>query len=148
MPGVTITLAAGGQKRAVVTDDNGGYRLSRVPAGTVTVTSAMQGFKTGEHTFAFDGQPRRLDFRMNLGSLAETVTVTSQAAGVQFDRNAPRADEVVQQAPSQNVVNMQRKVAGVLPVRVDVPRAGTSYRYVRPLVLDDETTVSLRYKRR
>ena len=58
-----------------------------------------------------------------------------------------RADEI-QQAPSQNVVNMQRKVAGVLPVRIDVPRAGTSYRFVRPLVLDEQTTVSLRYKRR
>ena len=43
---------------------------------------------------------------------------------------------------------MQRKVAGVLPVRVDVPRAGTAYRFVRPLVLNEETSVSFRYKRR
>jgi hypothetical protein len=84
---------------------------------------------------------------MNLGALQETVTVTSQAAGVQPDRNASRADEV-QQAPSQNVVNMQRKVAGVLPVRVDVPRAGTAYRFVRPLVLNEETEVTFRYRRK
>ena len=43
---------------------------------------------------------------------------------------------------------MQRKVAGVLPVRVDVPRAGTAYRFVRPLVLSEETSVSFRYKRK
>ena len=59
-----------------------------------------------------------------------------------------RAQTRIQQAPSENVVNMQRKVAGVLPVRIDMPRAGTSYRFVRPLVLDEQTTVSLRYKRR
>ena len=33
-------------------------------------------------------------------------------------------------------------------VRVDVPRAGTAYRFVRPLVLNEETSVSFRYKRR
>jgi len=50
--------------------------------------------------------------------------------------------------PSQNVINLQRRAAGVLPVRVDVPRAGVSHQFVKPLVLDQETVVSLRYKRR
>ena len=50
--------------------------------------------------------------------------------------------------PSQNVINLQRRTAGVLPVRVDVPRAGTSHQFVKPLVIDQETTVTLRYKRR
>jgi hypothetical protein len=59
-----------------------------------------------------------------------------------------RRDEPQQQAPSSNVVNLQRRVAGVLPVRMDVPRAGASYRFVRPLVLDEETTVRFRYKAR
>ena len=51
-------------------------------------------------------------------------------------------------APSQNVINLQRRTSGVLPIRVDVPRAGTSHRFVKPLVVDQETTVTLRYKRR
>jgi hypothetical protein len=33
-------------------------------------------------------------------------------------------------------------------VPIDVPRSGTSYRFVRPLVLDEETTVSFRYKKK
>ena len=42
-----------------------------------------------------------------------------------------------------------RAAGGVaLPVRVDVPRAGVSHQFVKPLVLDQETVVSLRYKRR
>jgi hypothetical protein len=44
------------------------------------------------------------------------------------------------------VVNLQRRAAGVLPIRVDVPRAGNSYRFVRPLVLDEETKMTFKYK--
>jgi hypothetical protein len=51
-------------------------------------------------------------------------------------------------APSQNVFNLQRRVAGVLPVRIDVPKAGKSYRFVRPLVLDEQTQVMFQYKTR
>ena len=50
--------------------------------------------------------------------------------------------------PSQNVVDLQRKATGVLPVRIDVPRAGTSHQFIKPLVVDQETVVRLRYKRR
>ncbi|HEX7138494.1 MAG TPA: hypothetical protein VF219_11630, partial [Vicinamibacterales bacterium] len=66
--------------------------------------------------------------------------------------NAPRSDakvnEAQKQEPSQNVINLQKRAAGVLPVRMDVPRAGTSHQFVKPLVVDQETFVSLRYKRR
>ena len=51
-----------------------------------------------------------------------------------------------QLAASANVTNLQQRVSGVLPVRVDVPRAGNSYHFVRPLVLDEETRVTFTYK--
>ena len=47
---------------------------------------------------------------------------------------------------STNVVNLQQRVAGVLPIRVEVPRAGRSFRFVRPLVLDEETKVTFSYR--
>ncbi len=50
--------------------------------------------------------------------------------------------------PSVNVQNLQRRVAGVLPVRVDVPHAGHSYHFVRPLVVDEDTSVRFRYRSR
>ena len=53
-----------------------------------------------------------------------------------------------QNTPSANVMNLQKRVAGVLPVPVDVPRAGTSFSFVRPLVLDEETKVTFSYKSR
>jgi len=49
-------------------------------------------------------------------------------------------------AASVNVYNWQKRVSGVLPVHVDVPRAGNSYRFVRPLVLDEETKVTFTHK--
>jgi hypothetical protein len=49
--------------------------------------------------------------------------------------------------PSQNVVNLQARAAGVLPIRVDVPRAGVSHQFTKPLVVNTEATVKLRYKR-
>ena len=61
---------------------------------------------------------------------------------------ANAADEQKAAAPSQNVVDLQRRTAGVLPVRIDVPRAGTSHQFVKPLVVDQEVTVGFRYKRR
>jgi hypothetical protein len=49
---------------------------------------------------------------------------------------------------SQNAVNLQRRVAGILPVPVEVPRSGKSYRFVRPLVMDEETRITFQYKSR
>jgi hypothetical protein len=59
-------------------------------------------------------------------------------------RDMQRAPE----PPSQNVVNLQRRAAGVLPVRIDIPRAGASHQFVKALAVDQETVVSLQYKRR
>ena len=144
LPGVTITLRVDGRQRQVTTDAKGMYRLSGVPVGQVHVRATLAGFNSNEATFIFEGDPRRLDMRLEVQALREAVTVMSEGV---TDLRAEDA-AAAQQAPSQNIVNMQRKVAGVLPVRVDVPRAGTAYRFVRPLVLNEETSVSFRYKRR
>jgi hypothetical protein len=62
------------------------------------------------------------------------------------DRDKKKQEAAAQNGASDNVLNLQKRVAGVLPVRVDVPRAGTSYRFARALVLDEETKVTFSYK--
>jgi hypothetical protein len=89
----------------------------------------------------FDQQPREFNPMLKVGALEETITVSASSPAV--DSRAPQFV-----APSNNVVNLQRRVAGVLPIRIEVPRAGTSYQFVRPLVVDGETTVTMKYKRR
>ena len=115
----------------------------------------MQGFKTSTGTYVRDlNAPLEADARLSVGEASTTVEVTAEAPMIEGLN--PRGDsgrekkkkQAEQQAsgPSSNVMNLQRRVAGVLPVRVDVPRAGTSYSFVRPLVLDEETKVTFNYK--
>jgi Carboxypeptidase regulatory-like domain len=154
LPGARITVIEGGRaRRTTVTDAIGTYVVDDVPSGTITVTSELAGFTTGQRSFTFDGRPRRVDFELPVGAISETVTVTSEVPYLDLrDVTNARAgesktlDAVQQQAPSQNVLNLQRRVAGVLPVRIDVPRTGTLHRFIRPLVLEEETTVSFKYK--
>ncbi|HKV92182.1 MAG TPA: hypothetical protein VJW20_06520, partial [Candidatus Angelobacter sp.] len=97
--------------------------------------------------------PFRLSSRLSVAAANETVEVTAAAspamADRQFekdDRDAKKAEMKQQNAASSNVLNLQKRVAGVLPVRIDVPRAGNSYRFARALVLDEETKVTFNYK--
>ena len=72
--------------------------------------------------------------------VAESVSVVP-ADKPRFTDGRQAANEL-----SQNVQNLQKRAAGVLPVRLDVPRAGQSHTFVRPLVMDEETRVSFRYR--
>ncbi|MCA1561650.1 MAG: carboxypeptidase-like regulatory domain-containing protein [Acidobacteria bacterium] len=161
---MVVVTGPNGETLSTTTDEHGMYSLSNLPSGLLTVTSELPGFSRMRRTLVFDQRPRQVDFQMTMSAAAETVTVTADAplidrrssarvetvrpdAAGQTDRRSETAPPP-QAAPSQNVINMQRRVAGVLPVRMEVPRSGTSYRFVRLLVLDEETTVSLRYKTR
>ena len=85
----------------------------------------------------------------SLGAATQTVTVEATNSPLdrrESERNARKIAAQQQTAASANVTNLQQRVSGVLPVRIDVPRAGNSYHFVRPLVLDEETKVSFTYK--
>jgi hypothetical protein len=71
--------------------------------------------------------------------VAESVTVVTGDKGRVDARQ--QANEL-----SLNVQSLQKRAAGVLPVRLDVPRAGRAHTFVRPLVMDEETRVAFRYK--
>jgi hypothetical protein len=145
LPGVTIVLEAGRSRQVATTGPDGSFLLSGVPSGPVTVTAQLAGLASESRSFAFDQQPQQVDFTMPVGHLAETITVADQSS----DRDRSDARDAQKQVePSQNVINLQRRAAGVLPVRVDVPRAGTSHQFVKPLVVDQEAAVTFRYKRR
>ena len=119
--------------------------FSGVPSGTVTVTAHLPGFPSASRSFGYAQQPQQVDFTMAVGGVEETMTVSAESQ--KGDKKTMR-DVEKQAEPSQNVINLQRRTAGMLPVRVDVPRAGTSHQFVKPLVVDQETVVNFRYKRR
>jgi hypothetical protein len=141
LPGVTIEVATMAGLRTVITDEKGAFAVSDVLPGPVTVMATLPGFSTAQASFNADERSRRLEIAMPVGGVTETITVAGET---------PRGEQQrpVATPPSQNVVDLQRKATGVLPVRIDVPRAGTSHQFVKPLVVDQETVVRLRYKRR
>jgi hypothetical protein len=140
LTGVTVTLEVSGQRRTSTTSSDGSFRFIGVPSGTVLLTASLAGFQSQSTSMAFDGRPRSVSFALNPAMLQETISTMAQAVPLDAAFETTR--------PSQNVVNLQRRTSGVLPIRVDVPRAGTSHRFVKPLVVDQETTVTLRYRRR
>ena len=144
LPGVTIALDAGRAHQAAVTGADGTHLLPAVPSGQMTVSAQLAGFMSSSRTFVFDQQPRQVDFTLSLAALAESVTVAAESP------KAARSMRVEQKPiePPQTVIDLQRRTAGVLPVRIDVPRAGTSHQFVKPLVVDQQATVTFRYKRR
>jgi hypothetical protein len=144
LPGVTVRLANGAYQRSVISDGNGEFVFFDVPRGQVTLTSELAGFQSTIVALPFDGSPRRIEIELEVGTLTEVVTVTGASPSLDVQREPPPPATV---PPSQNVVNLQARAAGVLPIRVDVPRAGVSHEFVKPLVINTQPTVKLRYKR-
>jgi hypothetical protein len=110
------------------------------------------GFQSSVRDFTYDAsQPLHLNSSLNVGAATDTITVTESGRQMvqesrRIERNLKKQVTAADTSASPNVLNLQRRVSGVLPVRIDVPRAGTSYRFVRPLVVDEETTVTFTYK--
>lgn len=156
LPGTTVVAQVGGGTWNAVSDVNGRYQFEGLPAGLTTITAQLQGFKTMRQAFTYDQRGQQVNFPMSVGDLAETVTVTSATSHDQtsraelIERESNQVGQKAAQAnePSVNVQNLQRRASGVLPVRIDVPRAGSSYRFVKPLVIDQEASVSFRYRRK
>jgi hypothetical protein len=162
IPGATVIAEAAGQQQAVVTDRAGNYMLSGLPSGPLVVSGQLSGFTTIRQTVNFDQRPRQVNMTLSVGSAAESVTVTAEAPVINTSTsevsrtfradeariNAPQAAKARQETePSVNVQSLQRRASGVLPVRMEVPRAGTSHRFVKPLVIDEATLVTFRYRR-
>ncbi|HEX5016774.1 MAG TPA: carboxypeptidase-like regulatory domain-containing protein, partial [Actinomycetes bacterium] len=166
LPGVTVMVQGGGQRQQATTDNSGAYVVSGLPSGPLVVEAQMPGFANARRSVLFDQRPRQVDMAMRVGGVAETVTVTAEApvidtrnaeSGLTIRTDEPRNDVQGQvqaksreadTAPSVNVQSLQRRASGVLPVRMEVPRSGTSHRFMKPLVIDEATVVSFRYKKR
>jgi Carboxypeptidase regulatory-like domain len=148
---VTVTQPGTGAVRNVVTDSSGRWVVSNLTSGPVEFTASAPGFQRLVYKFDYDAtRPAPLGSTLQLAAATEAVTLNSSVADVReyqrIARDAKKNAQKQQTAASSNVVSLQQRISGVLPVRVDVPRAGNSYNFVRPLVLDEETKVTFTYK--
>ncbi len=149
VPGTKVTVVSldTGAQQETETDQSGGWTVQNLPSGRIQIKADKPGFKLYRQTLSYDAnRPVPMNLTLSLGSVTETVEVMSATSDMDLERDAKRQAEQQQQTASSNVVNFQQRVAGVLPIHVDVPRAGSSYRFFRPLVLDEETKVTFAYK--
>jgi len=170
---ITITADNGGAK-TTTTDAQGRWVIAGLPSGNYKARADAPGFTAGTYNLNYNaGQPSMYAFSLNVGAATETVEVSAAVPQIHTDlsvidgaitENEVKSIDVNgrsygklvalppgvsnQNTASANVMNLQKRVAGVLPVAVDVPRAGTSFSFVRPLVLDEETKVTFSYKSR
>jgi hypothetical protein len=150
-------LATGASWSAISTAD-GSWRIIGLPSGTYQVTAASPGFQGTVLNIPYDAaNPQAYRIGLNIGAINSAITVEASATEMNTERSTisskdKKHKKELPAAPpppptaSANVFNLQQRVAGVLPVAVDVPRAGTSYRFIRPLVVNEETKLNFTYK--
>src|SRR5258706_2057735 len=149
---VTVVNKQTGASQTTQSDGEGHWVVSGVQPGPVTVTVGSPGFSNFQQEFAIDGsRPARLGTTLQPGSVSETVQIRGDGPINGREDETLEAQGRTRQlaqlnAPSANVFSLQRRGAGSLPVHVDVPRSGKSYRFVRPLVLEEETKITFQYK--
>ena len=90
IPGVDVTISSPamiGGARSAVTDEQGAYRFTLLAIGAYRVSFALQGFKTlnieGVNVDA--GTSRTVNATMEVSTMAEEVTVTSQAPTIDLE---------------------------------------------------------------
>lgn len=101
---VTITNTATNSARTVVTDGDGFYTATNLPAGTYTIAAVGNGFKKAEQsgiTLAADAR-LTLDLALEPGQVTETVQV-STAVGETVNTTSGEVARVVDQRQVQNL---------------------------------------------
>lgn len=146
-----------GNSFSVASTPEGYWMASGLTSATYEITVSHPGFRMLRQNISYDtGNPNSYRLTLDVGATTQSVEVSADMGTLSRSEleNVPRSkkQKAVAAAPpppptaSPNVFNLQQRVAGVLPVAVDVPRTGTSYRFVRPLVVNEETKLTFTYK--
>ncbi|HEV3139570.1 MAG TPA: carboxypeptidase regulatory-like domain-containing protein, partial [Vicinamibacterales bacterium] len=87
MPGATVTAVCNDTNltRTAVTDAQGGYSIPELPICTYTVRAELQGFKTASRETPLTANAvAKVDFRLEVGNVSETVTVEAVSPLIEF----------------------------------------------------------------
>jgi hypothetical protein len=112
LPGVTVALSnpgvIGGDQEAI-TDARGAYQFTRLVPGTYSVRATLPGFRAAvqQNIVVNSDTTARVDVKLEIGALEETVTVSGQAPLLDTTRTL-----------KQTV--MTRETLDVLPARSDI----------------------------
>jgi hypothetical protein len=124
VPGATVTITHGQTqaKRETSTDPNGGYRFQTIQPGSYKVVVGLTGFSTFNRDV--DVSPNnvtRVDVALQIGQLAENVTVESSTPVLQTDRAEVRSELTSRQLQDlpvpigRNYQNLFKTLPGFTP---------------------------------
>src|SRR2546428_2309153 len=103
LPGATINAVCTDTNltRSAVSDAQGGFRISKLPICLYRVTAELQGFKSviRETPITANAVPK-VDFRLEVGTMSETVTVEGVSPLIEF------SDKLNNRVDSQRVESM------------------------------------------
>ena len=91
IPGATVELVLGGARVAsVVTDDKGEFSVNGLGPGEYVVTVSLAGFRTTTELvrLAEGAPPPFLRLRLEIGSVAETISVSAASPTIQTSRSS------------------------------------------------------------
>lgn len=90
--GAKVEISGGALPRAIElsTDSTGAYQLPQVPVGMYTITVSMAGFSTVKKTDTpvIIGKSTRVDFKLEVGKVTESVVVAADAVMVDTTSSA------------------------------------------------------------
>jgi len=134
LPGVSVTVTNmdTGSERTSLTNSQGAYRAVLLPLGRYRITAELQGFKTYEQqgVSLSAGQTVLINVELAVGSVSETVTVTSESPVAQpgkIDLGRTIGENEIRNLPlvSRNPYNfafLQANVTGFENNEFGVPR--------------------------
>ena len=136
LPGVTVTVTSPAlqvQQMVEVTDANGEYRVTPLPIGSYTVEFALSGFQSrrNEDVRLTEGFVARVDVALNVGTVAETLTVSGQSPVVDVKTTSAGTHvtrEILESVPTaRNSFNsLLTLAAGARPISDTRPVRGTN----------------------
>jgi Ca-activated chloride channel family protein len=110
LPGVTVTVSSPSRPdKVLVTDAQGRFRMFMLEPGSYTARFELAGFRVHTETFeAQVGRPITLTVTLGVGSVAETVTVTSQAPTVQTSRTYTSSQAIAYPRHARSALDGER----------------------------------------
>ncbi len=120
LPGVTVTATslATNINRTTVTSETGDYAFTLLPIGIYEVKTDLAGFKTQTARVTLStGDRARVDVKLELGAVSESVTVAGESPLLQTDTSRVSSrltSETVQNAPiaGRNIMNIVQLTPG------------------------------------
>src|SRR5438876_7418317 len=120
LPGVTVTARHVGTNvtRTTVTSETGDYTFTALSIGEYEVKSELSGFRTEtSRANLATGDRARMDFRLDVGTVNESIVVTGDVQQLQTDTSHIASQlnlEIVQNVPivGRNIINILQLTPG------------------------------------